>query len=619
MSELNVPGIKSELILGLEKWMEPLKRALAQSKDLGNELDKNLGAAAKAASDALDDAGKEAGDFGKAANAAADEADRLAKVNAAVKPPPLPAPTNVINWGQGLRSLAGIAGTVSPALGQMVSGFTAVEGAAAAAGVSLTAALGPIAAVVGALMAAKAAFSFGLEGVKLAADMEQTSLAFEVMIGSAEKAKETLDGLKQFAATTPFEFPEIANAGKQLLAMGIEAKDLTRTLRMLGDVGSGLGQPLGEMAYLFGQIKSQGRAMTQDLNQFAGRGVPIYRELARVLNTTELGVRELAESGKIGFAEINAAFQGMTSEGGKFYQMTERQAGTLNGLLSTLSDGWNEIKRQVGEAIIQGLDVKDVVRQVTDAVAALAPLIVNTFSNAIAWMKDAWKEGENGRGLVVEMINLVSNLSAMFEETFGVSFLTLLQGAMAPLNMISKAIETIFGWLRDMLKWINEVIDAVKFLGSDDMTEQMNKNARGVTPEERAAAAKKAAGKAAAPAEAAPAAAQPQASSWEAQLAESRARFAASQSGAGSFGPATAPAAQARTQALSPSAAATSPRATASAAGGGNITVNAPAVDIEKLGVVLAKNVIPYIDQRIATLDRQTKLEQLSKNVRRGL
>ena len=75
----------------------------------------------------------------------------------------------------------------------------------------------------------------------------------------------------------------------------------------LGDVSSGLGQPLGEMAYLYGQIRSQGRAMTQDLNQFAGRGIPIYRELAQVLRTTEAGVRDTLQRYSAALESLDAS------------------------------------------------------------------------------------------------------------------------------------------------------------------------------------------------------------------------------------------------------------------------------------------------------------------------
>lgn len=49
-------------------------------------------------------------------------------------------------------------------------------------------------------------------------DFEQTSASFETMLGNVDQARALLGQLSQFAAQTPFEFPEIANAGKSLLA-----------------------------------------------------------------------------------------------------------------------------------------------------------------------------------------------------------------------------------------------------------------------------------------------------------------------------------------------------------------------------------------------------------------
>lgn len=87
---------------------------------------------------------------------------------------------------------------------------------------------------------------------------------------------------------------------------------------------------------LFGTIRSQGRAMTQDLNQFAGRGIPIYTALAKVLGTNEAGVRKLAETGQVSFGHIQKAFQEMTGAGGQFAGLMERQSKTTAGLFSTL-------------------------------------------------------------------------------------------------------------------------------------------------------------------------------------------------------------------------------------------------------------------------------------------
>lgn len=181
-----------------------------------------------------------------------------------------------------------------------------------------------------------------MKGIEYNKVAEQATVALKTMTGSAEIAKKTVQDLQEFAAKTPFEFSEVRAAGQQLIAFGTAAGDVTDVLRMVGDVASGVGAPLQEMAYLYGQIQSQGRAMTQDLNQFAMRGIPIYDELAKHFNTTTVGVRELAAAGKIGFADIEAAFGSMTGEGGRFFNLMEEQSKTLAGAQSNLADSFNQ-------------------------------------------------------------------------------------------------------------------------------------------------------------------------------------------------------------------------------------------------------------------------------------
>lgn len=97
------------------------------------------------------------------------------------------------------------------------------------------------------------------------ADMEQYLTSFEVMLGSAEKAQALLTDLKTMAAVTPFETSDLANASKTLLAFGENVKDLQGDLQMLGDISQGNGEKFKSLALVFGQIKSAGRLMGQDL------------------------------------------------------------------------------------------------------------------------------------------------------------------------------------------------------------------------------------------------------------------------------------------------------------------------------------------------------------------
>jgi len=192
---------------------------------------------------------------------------------------------------------------------------------------------------------------FTLSNIQAAAAMEQTSVAFTTLLGSAQRAKDLLSEMQTFAASTPFEFTDVATAGKQMLAYGFAAEQVIGNLRMLGDVASGVGAPIGDLVYLYGTLKSQGTAHAMDIQQFASRGIPIYEELAKVLNISTSEVKDFVSKGKVGFKEVEKAFQNMTAEGSKFGGMMDAQSKTLAGQWSNFKDGLGQMQVILGKDI----------------------------------------------------------------------------------------------------------------------------------------------------------------------------------------------------------------------------------------------------------------------------
>ena len=114
------------------------------------------------------------------------------------------------------------------------------------------------AAIGAAIAAVKGAFAT-LGGISAeAARMEQTGLAFKVMMGDAAAAAEYVDKLRKYAAETPFEFGDISDAGKTLLSMGTAADKSIEVIRKLGDIASVSGKPLKELAFLYAKVQNSG-------------------------------------------------------------------------------------------------------------------------------------------------------------------------------------------------------------------------------------------------------------------------------------------------------------------------------------------------------------------------
>lgn len=186
--------------------------------------------------------------------------------------------------------------------------------------------------------------------VQTRGQFQQLEIAFSTMLRSNSQAKKLMDELIVTAAKTPFDLQGIASTTKQMLAYGSTVDNVVDELVMLGNVASGVGAPLGDIAYLYGTLRTQGRAFTVDIRQFAGRGIPIYEELAKVLGVTKDEVSGLVTEGKVGFAEVEKAFQNMTSSSGIYYNLMQEQSKSLTGMISNLGDAWDNVLNDFGKS-----------------------------------------------------------------------------------------------------------------------------------------------------------------------------------------------------------------------------------------------------------------------------
>lgn len=242
---------------------------------------------------------------------------------------------------------------------------------------SLTDSLKRTAAEIGGLMAIK---KFGSDVIEATGKMQQLQVALSTILQDKSKADTLLAEISQFAVTTPFSIDDVATGAKQLLAYGSTADKVVGELSMLGDIASGLQIPLGQLIYLYGTLKTQGRAMTVDIRQFAGRGIPIYEELAKVLGVSKDQVGELVKEGKVGFKEVEQAFKNMTSEGGKFNNMLANAAGTWPQQIAAVEEKLflklNEFGNKHKEIFEFGIGTaEDLVESLDDVISVMGGLI----------------------------------------------------------------------------------------------------------------------------------------------------------------------------------------------------------------------------------------------------
>jgi tape measure domain-containing protein len=212
---------------------------------------------------------------------------------------------------------------------------------------------------------AKKAFELGVK-------QEQLNIAFATFLGSGERAKKLLADLNKFALVTPFTPDQVNGAAKALLAFGVQGEKIIPTLKLLGDVSAGTGKDLTEMAVIFGQIKSTGRLMGQDLLQLINAGFNPLQIISEKTGKSVKLLKEEMEKGLISFDMVEKAFKDATSAGGLFFNLMEAQSQSVGGLLSTVEGNIDEILKNLFTATSG--PIKDFVNQLVEMSTAFLRL-----------------------------------------------------------------------------------------------------------------------------------------------------------------------------------------------------------------------------------------------------
>lgn len=187
-------------------------------------------------------------------------------------------------------------------------------------------------------------------GVDYNSQMEQYTVAFTNMLGSADKAESALNQIKQDAAKTPFDTAGLVKANQLLISTGVDAQSARNVVMALGDAVKATGggnDELSRMAQNLQQIKNAGKATSADIKQFAYAGIDVYGILADYTGKSTEDVQKMT----ISYDLLTNALLSASEEGGRYFGAMETQSQTLDGRISTLKDN----ATQLAGALTEGL------------------------------------------------------------------------------------------------------------------------------------------------------------------------------------------------------------------------------------------------------------------------
>lgn len=227
-------------------------------------------------------------------------------------------------------------------------------------------------AAVGAAAAGVAGY-----GLKVAADTESASIAFDTLLGPA--ADDFMTKLQGFAAATPFEFPELRDAASRMLAVGTSADDVIPIMTALGDATSAMGtgsEGISRAVNALGQMKNTGHVTMEDMNQLRDAGIPAIDALASHLGMTVADTQSAISAGTVGAQEMYDALESYSGDSmGRIRGMMDKQSQSLAGQMSTLKDTVSMgLGTMMGPAVeLIKAQMPDITSLITDSMNELAP------------------------------------------------------------------------------------------------------------------------------------------------------------------------------------------------------------------------------------------------------
>ena len=246
---------------------------------------------------------------------------------------------------------------------------------------------------------------FFSESLNAAGVLEKLSISFRVMTGSAQVAKEMLDGLRQLAGKTPFAFTDLAKAAQSFMTAGFGHSESLQMVARFSDLAAGttvsLNEAMERLVRALSQMKGKGRVMAQEMLQLSELGVPAWAALSKRLGqflgrTVEIReAMKLVESGLVDSTiGINAMLD--LAADPRFKGLAQEQAKGWLGLQQVFTNTMETLKQVVGTILIDSLDLKGAMKSIIGWVEMVR-------DNIHKW-KPAWEFAMGAAKAVLDVI-----------------------------------------------------------------------------------------------------------------------------------------------------------------------------------------------------------------------
>ncbi|UPA11442.1 tape measure protein (plasmid) [Borrelia parkeri] len=300
---------------------------------------------------------------------------------------------------------------------------------------------------------------------------------FSNMLGNADVGRALADDMRSFGEETLFTCEAINNASKTMLSYGATASEVSERMRMFGEAAGGSSEGLEKLAEVYSKVEASNRIALEDLESLRDVGVDITDILAEEAGVAGDSLFEMASEGRLGFEELSGALRKATSEGGKFYKNTAREAKTLSDAQLQTSKMSEKLFLELGQALEPLMIGFEKMKQwlivgfldpLTKVISATI-FLFSKLGDLVNYYIQTWVAGFklwlNAMMMVFDKIKqIVSYVGNKVVEGFKLWFSILMMGfdkikqgflvLVRPVNNISSSVKDLFGKLKELVSYV---------------------------------------------------------------------------------------------------------------------------------------------------------------------
>jgi len=137
-------------------------------------------------------------------------------------------------------------------------------------------------------------------GIARALNIDTAQTKLKALGYDAAQMQDIMNSALASVKGTSYGLGDAATLASQALAAGIpQGESLTKALSLVTNTAALAGSSLGDMGSIFSKVWTAGRVGTEELNQLADRGIPIWTTLANSLGVGVGELRSMVSAGQV--------------------------------------------------------------------------------------------------------------------------------------------------------------------------------------------------------------------------------------------------------------------------------------------------------------------------------